>query len=163
MIIYHGSTVPVEEPKILKSERMLDFGEGFYATFNYEQAVRWTERVAAKRETNLRVITEYEFDLQTAEKELTINRFEKAEDKWLDFISMNRSGRLPSEPYDIAIGPVADDIVYTTITLYEQGILDRDETIKRLKVQELFNQILFHTDKSLKFCQYIKHYKIGGK
>lgn len=62
MTIYHGSTVPVEIPQILKSARMLDFGEGFYTIFNHEQAIRWSERVAAKRETNIRIITEYALD-----------------------------------------------------------------------------------------------------
>ncbi|MCL2336522.1 MAG: DUF3990 domain-containing protein [Firmicutes bacterium] len=40
MIIYHGSTVPVEIPKILPSERMLDFGEGFYTTRLEEDQVK---------------------------------------------------------------------------------------------------------------------------
>ena len=39
MIIYHGSTVAVKEPRILKSGRKLDFGEGFYATSSKEQAI----------------------------------------------------------------------------------------------------------------------------
>jgi hypothetical protein len=38
LTIYHGSIIPVEIPKILKSERMLDFGDGFYTTSNREQA-----------------------------------------------------------------------------------------------------------------------------
>jgi len=40
MIVYHGSDIVVKQPKILQSERMLDFGEGFYTTTNKEQAVR---------------------------------------------------------------------------------------------------------------------------
>jgi len=50
MIIYHGSTVPVRAPKILQSERMLDFGSGFYTTSNKEQAVSWAKLVAERRE-----------------------------------------------------------------------------------------------------------------
>jgi hypothetical protein len=162
MIVYHGSTVPVEKPKILQSERKLDFGEGFYTTYNREQAVRWSERVCARRNTNVRVISEYEFDLDAAEKELSVIRFDKPSEEWLDFVSANRSGHASPIPYDIAIGPVADDDVYGTILLYEQGILDKDEAIKRLKVKELFNQILFHTEKSLQYCRYVRHETIGG-
>ncbi|MCL2639040.1 MAG: DUF3990 domain-containing protein [Oscillospiraceae bacterium] len=162
MIIYHGSTVPVETPKILQSERKLDFGEGFYTTYNREQAVRWSERVCAKRNTSVRIISEYEFDLELAERELKIIRFGKPDEDWLDFVSANRSGHMTSVPYDIAIGPVADDDVYGTILLYEQGILDKSEAIKRLKVKELFNQILFHTEKSLQYCRYARHKAIGG-
>jgi len=161
MIVYHGSTVPVENPKIIQSGRKLDFGEGFYTTYNREQAVRWSERVAARRKTDIRIITEYEFDSETAEKELHIIRFEKPDEVWLDFVSANRSGNI-LPPYDIVIGPVANDVVYSTILLYEQGVLDKDDAIKRLKVQELFNQILFHTEKSLRLCTYIRHETIGG-
>ena len=80
----------------------------------------------------------------------------------MDFISANRIGRTPPEPYDIVIGPVADDAVAATIVLYEQGLLDKEATIKQLRVQKLFNQILFHTENSLKFCRYIRHEAIGG-
>ncbi|MCL2816131.1 MAG: DUF3990 domain-containing protein [Oscillospiraceae bacterium] len=162
MIVYHGSTVAVEAPAILKSERKLDFGEGFYTTFNREQAVRWSERVAARRKTDVQIISEYEFDLEAAEKELRIIRFEKPDEAWLDFISANRVGRGVPEAYDIVIGAVANDLVFATIILFEQGFLDREETIKRLKVQELYNQVLFHTEKSLRFCRYIRHGTIGG-
>ena len=160
MIIYHGSNVIVEKPRILKSDRKLDFGEGFYATFNREQAVRWSERVAEREKTTVRIITEYEFDIELAEKETQIIRFEKPDVAWLDFVCANRLGRESLTPYDIAIGPVANDSVYQTILFYEQNVYDIDEAIKRLKVQELYNQILFHTENSLRFCQYIRCEKI---
>jgi len=162
MIIYHGSTVPVEVPKIIKSERKLDFGEGFYTTFNREQAVSWSERVAKRRKTKVQIISEYEFDLEAAKKELQIIQFDKPDDDWLDFVNANRVGNGIAEAYDIAIGAVANDLVFASIILYEQGFLDREETIKRLKVQKLYNQVLFHTEKSLQFCRYIKHETIGG-
>ena len=162
MIIYHGSNVVVEKPKILQSERKLDFGEGFYTTFNHEQAVRWSERVGARRKTNIQIISEYEIDLDAAEKDLKIIRFDKADEEWLDFVALCRSGNIMTEPYDIVIGSVADDDVYGTIVLYEQGFLDKEEAIKRLKVKELFNQILFHTKESLQYCRYVRHETIGG-
>ena len=162
MIIYHGSIIPVETPKILKPERMLDFGEGFYTTSNREQAERWSHRVAAKRNTNVRVITEYEFDSEDAQKELTVISFDTPNDEWLEFVCNNRSGRVQQDPYDIAIGPVANDQVYATVTLYEQGILSKEAAIIELKVRKLYNQILFHTEKSLKYCRYIRHVEIGG-
>ena len=162
MIIFHGSTVPVEVPKILKSNRKLDFGEGFYMTFNREQAVSWSERVAKRRKTKVQIISEYEFDLEAAKKELQIIQFDEPDDDWLDFVNANRVGNGIAESYDIAIGAVANDLVFASIILYEQGFLDREETIKRLKVQKLYNQILFHTEKSLQFCRYIKHETIGG-
>ncbi|MDR0311622.1 MAG: DUF3990 domain-containing protein, partial [Acidobacteriota bacterium] len=131
-------------------------------TSNKEQARRWSEIVAIKRKTNIGVITEYEFDFETARKELTIISFDKPDEKWLDFVCINRSGRMPAEPFDIAIGPVANDQVYTVVTLYEQGVLSKEAAIIELRVRKLYDQILFHTEKSLNYCRYIRHVEIGG-
>ena len=131
---------------------MLDFGKGFYTTTNREQAVRWAQKVAVRRKVDEKFISIYEFALDAAEKELTILRFDQSDAAWLDFVSACRSGKRPDEEYDIVFGPVADDNVYATLQLYELGILDKEETLKRLKIESLFNQILFHTEKALEFC-----------
>jgi hypothetical protein len=55
------------------------------------------------------------------------------------------------------MGPVANDNVYATIQLYETGLLSEEETIIRLKVEKIFNQILFHTEQALNYCTYMKH------
>lgn len=162
MVIYHGSNIVVEKPKILQSERMLDFGVGFYATSNKEQAVRWAERVAERRETKDQMLSVYEFDLEAAERGLSIIRFDEPNGKWLDFVCANRSGREATEPYDIVFGPIADDKVYTVVQYYENGVYDKEDAIKRLKVEELYSQILFHTTKSLTYCRFTGFEKLGG-
>ena len=162
MIIYHGSNMVVEQPKILQSERMLDFGTGFYTTSNKEQAIRWTEIVASRRELKDQMLSVYEFDFEAAERELTILRFDKPDGEWLDFVCANRMGREVAEHYDIVIGPVADDKVYSVVQFYENGVYDKDDAIKRLKVEELFDQILFHTEKSLTYCCFKEFEKLGG-
>ena len=43
MILYHGSNVIVKNPKILKANRTLDFGYGFYTTTSKEQALKWAK------------------------------------------------------------------------------------------------------------------------
>ena len=162
MIIYHGSTVVVKQPCILSSYRTLDFGMGFYATSYEAQAIRWATRVAARRENATQIVTEYEYDSEAAEKELKIIKFEEADEEWLDFVCLNRSGDALIQPYDIVCGPVADDDVYGTVLLYEQGFLDKEAAIKRFKVRELYNQILFHTEESLKYLRYVTHKTTGG-
>ena len=152
MILYHGSTEIVEKPRILESARMLDFGKGFYTTTNREQAIRWAQKVSVRRKVDEKFISVYEFDLNAAEKELTILRFDQPDAVWLDFVSACRSGKRPDKEYDLVFGPVADDNVYATLQLYELGILDKEETLKRLKIESLFDQILFHTEKALEFC-----------
>ena len=43
MVVYHGSNVVVKEPKILKPNRELDFGNGFYTTTNLDQAIAFDD------------------------------------------------------------------------------------------------------------------------
>ena len=161
MIIYHGSTIIVEKPEIRKRERMLDFGVGFYTTSNKEQAIRWAERVANRTQINSQILSVYEFDQEGAQRELRIISFDKPDGEWLDFVCANRLGREIEKPYDIVIGPVANDQVYTTVALYEQGVLSKEAAIIDLKVSKLYDQILFHNEKSLVFCKYVQYIEIG--
>jgi len=57
--------------------------------------------------------------------------------------------------------PVANDNVYATIQLFETGLLSEAETIIRLKVEKIYDQILFHTVRSLNYCTFIKHENAG--
>jgi len=163
MVIYHGSDVAVTKPKILFSNRLLDFGEGFYTTSSYEQACRWAGRVGMRKKTNGKIISMYEYDAEKAAKDLQIIRFDAPDPEWLHFVTACRSGKGAGVSYDIVTGPVANDNVYATIQLYETGVLSEEETIIRLKVEKIFNQILFHTEQALNYCAYIKHENIEGE
>ena len=44
MKVYHGSLEVVEHPMILRPNRKLDYGEGFYTTTSKKQAQEWVER-----------------------------------------------------------------------------------------------------------------------
>lgn len=81
----------------------------------------------------------------------------------MDFITANRRGKEIFEEYDSVIGPVADDNVYLTVKLFETGVLDKDEALKRLKVEKLFDQILLHTDKALRLCVFDHYEDLGGE
>lgn len=62
MKLYHGSNVPVTIPRIIVSDRKLDFGTGFYITSSYGQAERWAELTTARRKIGKETISVYEFD-----------------------------------------------------------------------------------------------------
>jgi len=153
MFLYHGSDVIVKKPKILKSNRYLDFGAGFYTTGNKKQALRWAKKVAKRNDTEQFFVSIYEFNERDAFKDLQVLKFERPDKKWLDFVLKNRNGKKTDE-YDIVTGPVADDNVYLSIRLFETGVLSEEETIKRLKIRRLYNQILFHNEKSLRYLKY---------
>jgi len=160
MIIYHGSDMPVKSPKILTSNRLLDFGEGFYTTSSLEQAQRWANRVRDRNKSKDKIVSIYEFDKDKAEKEIKIIKFSSPDSEWLRFVSACRSGKETDFEYNIVMGPVANDNVYATIQLFETGLLSEAETIIRLKVEQIFDQILFHTEKSLQYCTYLRHENI---
>ena len=59
-----------------------------------------------------------------------------------------------SNDYDVVIGPVANDNTMPVINLYLSGDYDEDEALKRLLPQKLKDQVVFKTDKSLKYLEF---------
>lgn len=114
----------------------------------------WAIKVSYRNNTNHKYINKYEFDFERAKKNLNIIVFEYAEEKWLDFICANRNRKYVGD-YDIVIGSVADDKVYRVIVEYENGDVDKELALKRLKTETLCDQILFHTSESLKYLKFI--------
>lgn len=154
MICFHGSDLIIDKPRILDASRPLDFGGGFYTTTSEIQAKNWAIKVSYRNNTIQKYINKYEFDLEEAKKNLNVIVFEQADEKWLDFICGNRNGRYTGD-YDIVIGPVADDKVYRVVVEYENGDVDKELALKRLKTETLCDQILFHTEESLKYLKFI--------
>ena len=157
MKIFHGSDTAVPEPRIIVANRLLDFGEGFYTTSSKEQAKRWAARVKTRRNSKNQIISVYELNLGKAEKDLKILRFDSTNPEWLRFVTACRIGKDAGYSYDMAMGSVANDNVYATIQLFETGLLSEQETIARLKVEEIYDQILFHTARALQYCVYVGH------
>ncbi len=154
MKLYHGTDLIVDNPKIISANRPLDFGDGFYLNTSYEQAKKWALSVKTRNNSNTCYVNLYTIDLDKCLNELTVIKFDSANKDWLEFVCNNRKGIISSSYYDMAIGPVADDSAYSLITRYENGVYDLQETLKRLKVEILKDQILFHTEKSLKYLTF---------
>ena len=57
MIIYHGSNLVVEEPKLIAQNRYLDFGYGFYTTTNKVQAISFAEKVYKRKNEGSRQVS----------------------------------------------------------------------------------------------------------
>ena len=69
MILYHGSNVTVEHPMLIKQNRHLDFGFGFYTTTNRNQAVNFAGKVAERSKVGEATLNIYSFDEEVAFKE----------------------------------------------------------------------------------------------
>ena len=155
MILYHGSNVTVSEPRLVEQNRYLDFGYGFYTTTNKTQAIGFADKVTKRRKSGERTVSIYEINEVTAFAECSILRFESANEAWLDFVSENRSGNYSGEAYDFIYGPVANDDVYTTFTLYTAGVLTKEQTLEALKVKKLYNQLVLTSKKTLSYLKFI--------
>ncbi len=153
MRLFHGSDTLVDKPVIMTNHRSLDFGSGFYVTSSYEQAKSWARKVCYRNASKHQYVNAYEFDSEAAACFLNVKRFDRADEEWLDYICACRMNR-PVDEYDIVIGPVADDTVYSVVIRYENGDLDKQEALKRLKAENLKDQVLFHTEESLKYLKY---------
>lgn len=155
MILYHGSNVTVQAPQIIKSKRLLDFGEGFYLTSDFEQAKKWAQRTTARREDGCATISVFSVNKSEIQKLNTLY-FDSANKEWLKYISKNRTNKAQNNFYDLVIGPVANDQAIRTVNNYLKGYFDEEIAIKLLLPQKLKDQYAFKTEKALsilEFCE----------
>lgn len=155
MILYHGSNVTVSKPKLVEQNRYLDFGFGFYTTTNKAQAISFADKVTKRRKNGERSVSVYELDETKAFSECKVLQFDYANEAWLDFVSDNRAGIYKGETYDFIYGPVANDDVYTTFTLYSAGILTKEQTLEALKIKKLYNQLVLTSEKAFNYLKFI--------
>lgn len=149
MILYHGSNVKVKEPILLKVQRELDFGKGFYTTNDMEQAARWAWRTAKRRGESNAFVTVYEVN-EDELKNIRLLSFDSPNVEWLNFVVKNRKGEYIAGNWDIISGPVADDQTAQVIDLYLEGAYDEEEAIRRFLTQRLKDQYAFKTNEALK-------------
>jgi hypothetical protein len=104
MKLYHGSTVFVDTPKILKAEIGRDFGTGFYTTTVKEQAIRWAKRKALVElklsHAAKAIVSIYEFD-EANYRNLKVIHFPEPSAEWLKMVCACRGDKDYSHGYDI--------------------------------------------------------------
>ena len=166
MILYHGSTLEVQQPHILKSEIGRDFGFAFYTTDIQAQAERWARRRAMieSRRTKTKVqaiVSVYEWD-ENAAKQLQFLKFDGASMEWLDLVVICRSQIDYSHGYDIVEGKIANDNVGETVSYVMQGIMRKEDAIERLRFEKINNQIAFCTETALRTLYFQNSYICGS-
>ena len=139
IIIYHGSSVEVSEPRIIQNGFYKDFGYGFYCTSLFTQAKRWA--MTRKGGT---VVNRYVY---TQNDKLKTLFFPEMSEEWLDFIVDCRRGI--EHEYDIVEGPMADDQVWDYVDDFARGLITREAFWVLVKFNHPTHQILFRTDEAL--------------
>ena len=155
MILYHGSNTEVKIPRIIVTNRSLDFGPGFYATSDQNQAVRWAQLQTVRRRSGIPTVTKYDFN-ESVLTELNMLRFKHADAKWLRFVSQNRKGAYTGQKYDIVCGPVANDNTMPVINDYIAGTIDEETALILLKPQKLADQFAFLTQTGLSAIRFLE-------
>ena len=166
MILYHGSTMEVSQPRIFKSEIGRDFGFAFYTTDIQAQAERWARRRAMieSRRTKTEVqpiVSVYEWNADAA-KQLQFLQFDGASMEWLDLAVTCRSQTDYSHGYDIVEGKIANDNVGETVSYVMQGIMRKEDAIERLRFEQINNQIAFCTEAALRTLYFQNSYICGS-
>lgn len=165
MKVYHGTTLEILEPKIIKSEIGRDFGFAFYTTDIKEQAERWAIRRAkieskkAKKEI-FAIVNVYEW---TPKNVLNIKQFDGASMEWLDLVVKCRSDLAFTHDYDIVSGKIANDNVGETVSYVIQGIMRKEDAVARLQFEKINNQIAFCSEESLKELRFVESYMVEVK
>jgi len=154
MILYHGSNVVVNKPLLSPQSRALDFGEGFYTTENKIQAASFAEKVYRRRKEGEPVVSIYEFDENSAFSACSLLRFDAPDEAWLDFVSAHRNRTYQGNIFELIYGPVANDDVFLTFHLYASGELSKEETINRLKIKKLYNQLVFSSEQAISYLKF---------
>lgn len=154
MIVYHGSLVKVEQPRILLPSHTLDYGAGFYTTTSYDQAEKWVRNKLDDSHKH-GFVNKYDWD-ERATTDLNYKHFSEPDEEWIDFVHNNRTVFGFEHDFDVVYGPVANDKVYAAFALYEQGFIDKQALIREMRAYKFVDQLLFHTEKAIKTLKYIE-------
>lgn len=138
--VYHAGTDRVEKPDCKIGRPNLDFGQGFYVTDIYDQALNFAKAKGLERQLPPQI------NVYLLERSALLNNanaliFDSYSDDWLDFIVACRNGENIWSQYDYVEGGVADDRVINTVTLYVQGAISKAEALRRLRYLKPNNQI----------------------
>ena len=155
MKLYHGSNIAIEKPMLLKGQRALDFGAGFYLTSSDQQAAKWAKSVTRRRGKGIPTLSVYELK-ETKLALLKVLRFEIANSDWLDYVVLNRRGQAKSGDYDIVIGPVANDSTLPVIDDYMSGVYTKEEAVRRLLPQNLTDQYALKSIEAINTLVFVK-------
>jgi hypothetical protein len=162
MLLYHGSNLTIEEPRLIGQTRGLDFGAGFYLTTSESQAARFSEIVVKRRQNGAATVNVYEFDMDAAQKTLAVCIFESANAEWLRFVADNRLKTYTGDIYDLVMGAVANDTVMPAIQAFLSGFINEEAALITLKTSKLVDQVCLKSERAIVWLRFVKAYTVKG-
>ncbi|MCL2601218.1 MAG: DUF3990 domain-containing protein [Treponema sp.] len=153
MIVYHGGTEVVEKPAIRMWTSGRDFGAGFYCTDIRSQAESWAKRQARIRK-QLPVLNVYEFDTDSARRNVNFKIFTEYSHEWLELVINCRKNPKHIHNFDIVYGKIANDDVGETVQAIADGLMPLDFALQKLSFMPANNQYCFSAEKSLAYLSF---------
>lgn len=155
MILYHGTNADFGEIDLAKSKPNKDFGQGFYLSREYAQAMDMAKTKVEQLESGFPIDLTYEAD-DAAMAELKVLRFDEYSEEWAKFILLNRNNasRQAAHDYDIVIGPIANDRVGVQLWKYESRTIDLPTLVHNLRnMRGITFQYYFGTERAIKILK----------
>lgn len=153
MILYHGSTVDIQEIDLRCSKPNKDFGRGFYLSSDRQQAMDMAE-FKAFQIGGTPILNTYEFDESLLTSPMFKDKtFSDYSEEWAHFVFENRNALETTNchDYDIVFGPIANDRVGLQIRRYMEKEISFETFLQRLKYMKgITYQYFFGTERAIK-------------
>jgi hypothetical protein len=150
--LYHGSNVAITEIDLEKGLPDKDFGKGFYLTDILEQAEGMAQRRTRIVGAGEPIVTAFAFDNLDIDMQLKVKIFpDEPCEEWAAFVNANRHSSETGffHPYDVVIGPVANDGVAYQLERYNEGAIDLKTLTQELSYRKLNRQYFFGTKRAI--------------
>ena len=157
MILYHGTNIAFDIIDLKKSKPNKDFGQGFYLSEDYDQAVAMAKIKVDQLEEGEPTVLAFEVD-EAQMEQLNIQRYYEYSEEWAEFILLNRrhDKPQPAHNFDIVYGPIADDRVGVQLWRYETQAIDLPTLVHNLQhMKGITFQYFFGTEESIKLLKRI--------
>ena len=151
MILYHGTNNAFETIDLTKSKPNKDFGQGFYLSREYSQAMEMAKTKFDQIKTGFPTVLTFVVDEQQM-NQLKVLRFDAYTFEWAQFILMNRRNdtNKPMHDYDIVYGPIANDRVGVQLWKFENQMIDLPTLVNNLRYMKgVTIQYFFGTEKAI--------------
>mgnify|MGYP002624106486 FL=1 len=155
MILYHGTNQEFDEIDLRKSKPNKDFGQGFYLSREYAQAMEMAKTKVEQLESGTPIVMTFNVDDAQMES-LNVLRFNDYTKDWAKFILLNRhnNNKEPAHDYDVVIGPFANDRVGVQLWKFESHSIDLATLVHNLRnMRGITFQYYFGTERAIKILK----------
>ena len=146
MILYHGTNKAFDTIDLTKSKPNKDFGQGFYLSREYSQAMEMAKTKFDQIKSGSPTVLTYEVDEEQM-NQLKVLRFDAYTFEWAQFILMNRRNDTNKPMHDY-------DKVGVQLWKFENQMIDLETFTRNLhRMEGITFQYFFGTERAIKLLK----------